>query len=87
MNAVNGSHKQAPLQRWSIIASALLLGRKIVKVRYMQASELAATGWDQAAVVLELDNGILIYPSQDDEGNGPGALFTTDENQPCLPVI
>ena len=54
-----------------------LAGRRIVEVRAMNTSELAAEGWppDQTVSVLVLDNGTLLFPSRDEEGNGPGALF------------
>jgi hypothetical protein len=54
----------------------LLVGRTIKQVRKMTAKELEAEGWEgDHALVIELDNGTLVYPSRDDEGNGPGALF------------
>ncbi len=57
-----------------------LAGRTIVAVRKMRAAEAKREGWDLrwahgAPPVLVLDDGQVIYPSADDEGNGPGALF------------
>jgi hypothetical protein len=54
-----------------------LVGRRIVEVRAMSARELEAEGWppDETAPVLVLDNGAILFPSRDEEGNGPGALF------------
>ena len=55
-----------------------LIGRKIVCVRPITEQEREDEGWDNdhsATSVIELDNGTLIYPSQDDEGNGAGTLF------------
>ena len=43
--------------------------------------------WYKRPVALHLDNGVWVFPSQDDEGNDGGALFTTDEKQECLPVL
>jgi hypothetical protein len=37
--------------------------------------------------VLELDNGHLVWPAADDEGNDAGVLNTTNEHQPVLPVM
>ena len=59
-------------------------GSKIVKVRNMTNREAIAEGWSlrhNGCRVLELDNGIKLYASQDYEGNGPGALFFTEKNQ------
>ena len=54
-----------------------LTGRRIVEVRTMSKRELEAEGWppDETVPVLVLDNGTLLFPSRDEEGNGPGALF------------
>ena len=54
-----------------------ITGRRIVEVRQMSARELEAEGWppDQTVPVLVLDNGAILFPSRDEEGNGPGALF------------
>lgn len=55
------------------------VGRKIVAVRHMTETELDAAGWESRSVpVIVLDNGDKIYPSCDEEGNGPGELFVTD---------
>ena len=56
-----------------------LVGRKIVSVRHISKPELDFEGWEEYNVpttIIELDDGTLIYPSQDEEGNGPGVLFT-----------
>jgi len=81
-----------PVQRetyWTEVASKQLLGRKIVRVRYLSLEESEKKfGWGGArCIVVHLDDGNLIYPSQDDEGNGPGALFTNDEKNSILPVL
>ena len=59
-------------------------GSKIVKIREMSRKEAYAEGWSlrhNGCRVLELDNGIKLYASQDYEGNGPGALFFTEKNK------
>jgi hypothetical protein len=60
-----------------------LIGRRIVEVRAMTRAELDAQGWQvyphhAEPVVLVLDDGTRLFPSQDEEGNGPGALFGQD---------
>jgi len=74
-------------KRWTDIAEKMLLNRKIVNVRYMLDEELEQLGWDEKCVVLQLDDGNIIFPSQDDEGNGAGSFFTNNEDNPVLPVI
>ena len=60
-----------------------LIGLTIVDIRRMTEDELEGQGWDRRehAVVLEFDDGTLIYASQDEEGNGPGALFGTKDGE------
>lgn len=61
--------------------SEKLVGRRIAKIRWMTASELTSLGWPtrDKVVVLQLDDGTIIIPSSDDEGNSSGALFGRDK--------
>ena len=52
-----------------------LLGRTIVGIRYLTNQETQDMGWENSALVLVLNDGSLIFPSTDDEGNNAGALF------------
>jgi hypothetical protein len=52
-----------------------LVGRSIARVRYMDDEERREFGWSCSAIVLQLDDGTLLIPQADDEGNGAGALF------------
>lgn len=72
---------------WTGIAQAQLLGRKIVQVRYLSHEEADDLGWYERCVVIQLDDGNLILPSSDDEGNSAGALFTNNKANPTLPVL
>jgi len=79
-----------PVQReayWTEVAAKQLLGKKIVGVRYLSLEESNELGWGTRCVVIQLDDGNLIYPSSDDEGNGPGSWFTNNESNPVLPVL
>ena len=75
-------------KHWEKEASKLV-GRKIVKARYLTEEEAEGQGWDNSAVVLQLDDGSCIYPSSDDEGNDAGALFIygPDDDSSILPVM
>jgi hypothetical protein len=57
-------------------------GHTIVEVRPMTRAELKKEGWETGRhlppTVLVLDNGTKLYPSRDEEGNGPGAMFGAD---------
>ena len=74
-------------EKWTKKAEDILLNRKIVKVEYMSKEECESAYWHKRPVCMLLDNGVWIYPSQDDEGNDGGALFTTDDTETCLPVL
>ena len=54
-----------------------LVGARLVAMRRLSARELAREGWpaDEHVLALVFDNGLIVYASRDDEGNGPGALF------------
>ena len=73
--------------RWNKKASSILLGKTITRVRYMSDDEQEDMGWYNKAIVIQLDNGIALFPTRDDEGNGPGALDTTYGILPIIPVI
>jgi hypothetical protein len=72
---------------WEKKAAQVLVGRTIKAVRYLYPEEVENLGWYSRSVVFELDNGTLVWPSADDEGNDAGALFTTDGRADTLPVI
>ena len=53
----------------------------------MTKEEADDMDWYCRPVVMVLDDGNLIYPSCDDEGNNGGALFTNNQANPVLPVL
>lgn len=73
--------------RWASKAAGLLIGKTVMAVRYLSPEEMENFGWDSSAVVIEFTDGSWICPSRDDEGNGPGALFTSFEDLPTIPTI
>ena len=72
---------------WQDKAEKILLGRKIVRVEWITDKEAEEWMWSSKPISMLLDDGTWIYPSQDDEGNNGGALFTTSEVENCLPVM
>lgn len=72
---------------WNAVAKSALEGKKIVEVEYMTPESAQAMGWYERGVMFWLDDGTHIIVSQDDEGNGPGALFTSIEGAETLPVL
>ncbi len=51
-----------------------LVGRKITSVRYMTDKEQQSFGWYKKAVVITLDDGSVMFPMSDDEGNDAGVI-------------
>ncbi len=74
-------------RKWIKDIEKVLLGKKIVSIRYMTKKEMKEMGWYKRPIILQLDDGNIIYPSMDDEGNNGGALFTNDQNLPTIPVF
>jgi len=56
-------------EAWHKKAFALLQGQKIETILWKQWDEDTTTG-----LVLVLDSGTALFISEDDEGNGPGAI-------------
>ena len=56
-------------------AQQALVGRTVVRVRYMQPAETEALGWFNRGVVLVFDDGTAAYTACDEEGNDAGVLM------------
>lgn len=61
------------------------VGLKVVDIRNMTQEELNQEGWDNYTPddnirCIVFDNGVVLYPSMDYEGNGPGAMFGYSNN-------
>lgn len=74
---------------WTLRARDLLVGKKIVRVQYLTDEDLEVLGWSSSAIAITLDDGTVLYPSMDDEGNDAGALHYQKEgdNNWVIPVI
>ena len=84
---MSGLNNQKIIKRWNKIANDLLKGQVVKACRYMTEEEITDLDWTGAAIIIEFESGLAIYPSMDDEGNDAGALFTTDKDNDTLPVI
>jgi len=74
-------------KHWNKVASDQLLNKRIVSVRYMTESEAFDMGWSGRPIAFQLEDGLWVYPSSDDEGNEGGALFTSHDSEPTLPLL
>lgn len=53
-----------------------LVGKKITSIRAMTKAEMENEGWSgRPGTALVLDDGTILYPSADEEGNRPGTIF------------
>lgn len=85
-STTNGDDLEAS---WIDDANKHLLGRTITSIRYLSEQEAEEFDWLSRPVVLQLNDGTVIYPGGDDEGNTGGALFgQSPDGEPwTLPVI
>lgn len=73
--------------RWTMIAMNQLRGKTIKTVRYMSEEEAKDHMWSFRPLAIFFTDGSFILPMADDEGNDGGALYTSDEKEPIIPVI
>jgi hypothetical protein len=73
---------------WQKLVNKHLVGRKIVEVKWLSPSESHRLfAWDMQPCEIHLDNGTVLTPSMDDEGNDAGAIFTNLKELPCIPTF
>ena len=75
---------------WQSLVDKHLVGRTIVKVEWLNPKDTKRLlGWDYQPCELHLDNGTIITPSKDDEGNDGGALWIANSKGKAdlIPVI
>jgi len=73
--------------KWIKKISNLLVGKKIVKIQYMTEKVAEEQGWYRRPIQIKLEDGTWLTPSQDDEGNDGGSIYTNIEQLPIIPVI
>ena len=73
---------------WQNLVNKHLVGKYITKVQWLNPKDSKKLlGWDCQPCEIHLNDGIIITPSADDEGNNAGALFTNIQELPCCPVF
>jgi hypothetical protein len=80
-------NKEQMFKQWNSQARDVLVGRTITKVMYMNDTWAEQLGFD--AYMLQLDNGTIIIPMRDDEGNDGGAVqyLTKEGGFDVLPLL
>lgn len=61
-------------KHWTDVATKLLKNRTIISVRYVTNEEITDSYFYKRGLQIILDNGTILYPMQDDEGNDFGAV-------------
>ena len=75
-------------ERWNKQAKKVLLGRKIVQVKYVDSEEAKSYMWYKRPISFTLDNGTRLMVQQDDECNDGGALwYGNKDGEDLLPVL
>ena len=73
---------------WTNVAKTVLLGKKIVRVEYIDKKEAADYMWNSRGITFILDDGTRLIAMRDDEGNDAGVLAYVNEGvDAVLPVI
>ena len=74
--------------KWEKLVSKHLVGKKIVKIKWLSANETEEIyGWDQQPCEIYLDDGTILTPRSDDEGNESGAIGTNLVDLPIIPTF
>lgn len=74
---------------WDARANEILKGRTIIQVRYATEEEITDNYFAKRGLQIILDNGTILYPMQDDEGNDFGAVHyqLEDGTNSILPTL
>lgn len=76
-----------PRKYWTDKVDKFLVGRTIVKIEYMPEKEVEDMLWHKTPIAIHLDDGGILIPSMDDEGNDGGAILTNYKELSTIPVI
>lgn len=74
-------------EKWIEAIRKSLVGKKVAGITYMTEDQCAENLWYSRPVVILFDDGSYIIPLSDDEGNNAGALATSDDALPIIPVM
>ena len=73
---------------WNEEVSKRLVGKTITKVKWLDADNTYKLfGWTHQPCEIHLNDGTILTPSADDEGNEAGAIFTNLKDFQTIPVF
>jgi len=67
-------------------ANKLLLNQRIVKIEYESTEESQQMCWNKRAISFQLENGIWLTPTADDECNEAGAMLVSSHELSLIPT-
>ena len=86
-----GHDIKAVKKKWATRIAKDLVGATITGVSYISEEECDKWGWHSSSAILHMvskdGTAFEVFPMRDDEGNDGGALGTTLETIPTIPVI
>lgn len=74
-------------KKWEERCSAVLVGKTISHVRYLNNDEKESMAWYRRSLVIFFNDGSYLFASADSEGNDGGALFTSMKNLEVIPAL
>ena len=75
-------------ERWNKQAKKVLLGKKIIQVKYLESEEAKDYMWNNRPISFTLDDNTRLIVMCDDEGNDGGALcYLNKDTDDVLPVL
>tara|TARA_R100000458_G_scaffold47436_1_gene46205 strand:+ start:298 stop:561 length:264 start_codon:yes stop_codon:yes gene_type:complete len=74
-------------QYWTELTAKHLVGKKIVKVEYFPEVMMEDVMWHKRPITIHLEDGTILLPQMDDEGNDGGAIATNIKELETIPVI
>jgi hypothetical protein len=74
-------------EKWIEAIRKSIVGKKVAGITYMTEAQAEENLWYSRPVVIIFDDGSYIIPLSDDEGNNAGALATSDDSLPIIPVM
>ena len=78
------------ITKWQNSTRKLLVGKTITHVRYLKDEEMEGMdGWHYRPAVIIFNDGSMLIPQSDDEGNEGGAMLFQDKDKKhhIIPVI
>ena len=66
---------------WEEKARKLFEGKKIISVRYMTEKEAEENDMDARPLCFKLNDGTIVIPLSDDEGNNGGSFQTINKDR------